>query len=207
MPPYLQLLINGGKQILPQAAIGAGLGAVEALYDVNNMPGSKRDPRFPNVPSPAEDFKNYAFLGANVVPFGRLSTGMKTITGGFTALNPLLQELFSKEKQGLRYDKNKYYADEYAKSLKDKAQGDEDWDTLSKLTENKQKAVIQLITAMRARGASLDQIKEVIKTKPSTRTPGDVLRGNIHWDGQFPSGFRSDSIINNNKMLVRGPNQ
>lgn len=205
-PALLQILLQGGKKLAPHLIpLGgmAGAGFLNGLYGNSGLPGSQRDPRFPDVPSPLEDWTNYAFLASNVIPIGTMAKPVQALTAGLTPFNPLLQELWDKNAQRKRYEKNKYYADEYAQSLKDEKQGNEDWAHLSKVTSDRQNAVIKLIADMRSRGATTDQIKKAISTRPDVTTPGDILRGSMNWTGQFPAGFRSNSVMRNNYQLVR----
>jgi hypothetical protein len=206
MNPLIQQLLAMGAKNVPGIAknmavnFGLPLGFIAGsnYYQGRGLPGSDRDLNFPNAPSPAEDLTNAAWM-ATAPAGGVLGISM-------LPLNPLVRELYDKKAQGYRYERNKAYADNYARGLEQDRQGVADYNQFSKLVNDQQQQAIKIAADMRQRGATVDQIKEALRTRKTQVTPGDILRGNPNWKAQWPTGFRQGSVLPNEAMLRRNTN-
>ena len=203
MNPILQMLLNGGKKIVQsplakeiatQAAAGFGIGGTSGLYDRMKLPGSQRDPYYPAIPSPKEDLTNLGFGAMNATSLIGLP---------FLAINPLLnQSPEEKQQRNQRWDdhKNNLYR------TNESALSDQDESEFAKLVSNRQKAIIDYQSSLRNKGYSAAKIHQMTRTQFNDTTPGDVLRGNLSWNANWPDKFRENQVVHNNRYLIKNPN-
>ena len=203
MNPLLQLLLNGGqrfiqspfaKELAKQAVAGFGIGAASKLYDNLELPGSQRDPNYPAVPSPKEDVTNLGFGALNATSLIGLP---------FLAVNPILHQ--SPEEQQQRQQRWKdsqtalYRSNESALSDKDEAE-------FAKLVSDRHQRIIDYQKSLRDKGYSAAKIHQMTRTAFNDNTPGDVLRGNLSWQTNWPNNFRVNQVVPNSRYLIKNPN-
>jgi hypothetical protein len=203
------LIINAVKQGLQKLpgkeklikALLAGVAQQSAIsipggaYEGSRRYGSQRDPLFPNAPSGLEDTVNAT--GFTPSPWSL----------PFLPLNPLVQELWNPQTRTARYEKNKYYADEFAKNVNDYTQSEKDWGSLQESALREHQSTIQQIAELKRLGATTAQINALMKTGVNKTTPGDVLRGSYNNMSQFPASLRPNAVVPNNQVLIRNAQQ
>lgn len=203
MNPILQLLLNGGQRIMQsplakelaqQGAAGFGIGATSKLYDNLRLPGSQRDPNYPAVPSLKEDITNAGFGALNATSLIGLP---------FLAVNPILHQSPEEQQQRQQrwndYQTALYRSNESALSDKDEAE-------FAKLVSDRQKQIIDYQKSLRDKGYSAAKIHQMTRTAFNDNTPGDVLRGNLSWQTNWPNNFRVNQVVPNSRYLIKNPN-